>query len=88
MYIHKYKIGSDLIYRMSSESAKPGSVTLKQSDWLEKRPVTGSIGNGLKIIEKAFKEPEETKEQPEEKKAVSLADAIRTYAEAFSTSEE
>lgn len=78
MFIHKYKVSGDLIYRISSESAKPGSITLKQDSWLEKRPITGSMESGLKMIAKAFKEPEKEPEKKEFKKK-SIVEEIRGY---------
>lgn len=81
MFIHKYKVGNDLIYRISSESAKPGSITLKQDSWLEKRPITGSMESGLKIIAKAFKEPEEkTEPEKEPRKKKSVIEEMRNCA--------
>ena len=67
MYVHKYVVDSEIIYRLSPDSSKPaGSVVLNISDWTGKVPGTAKVKNGLQLIENSFAKPEEPKELKEE----------------------
>lgn len=72
MYIHKYIVGSETIYRITSEAVKGGSVVLSPEDWIGKLSSSGRVGDAVKIIDGAFKRTtespkEEPKKEPEKK---------------------
>lgn len=85
MFLHKYEVGGEKVFRLHDGADKPPQATLKTADWVDRRRVTGKIDTGLKQIAAGFKEPPEVpikqeEGKPEVKKALSLAEKIRAYA--------
>lgn len=76
MFVHKYISGGDTIYRVTQESSKPGSLTLKQTDWIGKVIGKGKAETAVNILEKQFRQP--AQEDTEDKKA-SVANVIRNF---------
>jgi len=84
MYIHKYVVDSETIYRISQDSAKPaGSVVLNISDWVGKTPGTSKVHSGLQLIENSFEKPDESKDEkpkPKKKEKKAVSEFIRDIA--------
>lgn len=74
MFVHKYISGGDTIYRVTENSSKPGSLTLKQSDWVGRVVGKGKPETAVNILEKQFKQPENA-----EGKEASVANVIRNF---------
>lgn len=79
MYIHKYIVGPDTVYRVTDEATKPSTVTLKQTDWVGRVVGKGKGERAVNFLESIFKlKPKE--EEPSEKKAV-VSNVLRNFAE-------
>jgi len=78
MYIHKYIVGPDTVYRVTDEATKPSTVTLKQTDWVGRVVGKGKGERAVNFLESVFKS--KPKEEPEEKKA-SVSNVLRNFTE-------
>jgi len=81
MFLHKYKVGDEVFYRLSQQS-KPGkTISLEVSDWKARIP-ENKVSQSLEKINSMFSGDEATTEIKEEKvkTKASLHNIIRATA--------
>jgi hypothetical protein len=89
MYIHKYKIGDEVFFRVTKSAARPSkNLTITFDEW--RGYSSGSaVSNALKFLDSLTfsKEKEEEPKEPE-KKAFAISDTLRVMANKISQSEK
>ena len=82
MYIHKYKVGDDIFFRVTKSAARPSkNITITFDEW--KGYSSGSVvNNALKFLNSLIfsKEKAELKEEQKEKKAYAISASLRAMA--------
>jgi len=65
MYLHKYLVNGETLYRVSADQARPaGTIMISNADWKGRVSGKGKIESALSILEHAF---HPVKEEPAEK---------------------
>lgn len=91
MYLHKYFVNGETLYRISADQARPaGTIMISNSDWKGRVSGKGKIESALNILEHAFhekkapveKEPVEKEPEPKKSKPkkASMSEFVRGFA--------
>lgn len=81
MYLTKYRIGDETIYRLTKDSTPTNIQVMKEDRVGSGRKVSESLMTHFSMIDKLLKEKPEEEAPPEEKesKKASVASVIRRY---------
>lgn len=76
MYVLKYKVGDEVVYRLS-ESSMPSNLVLKKESLVAPAKKADSAMTHFDAIDRVFKE------KTEEPKTASISNVLRRYASAI-----
>jgi hypothetical protein len=83
MYVLKYKIGDEVVYRLS-ESSTPSNIQLRKDGLVgPAKKASESVMTHFGMVDKVLREKVEPEPVAEEPKTASIASVIRQYAVAL-----